>query len=78
LIQGTPAGAHSFVGFNYTIYKPFSAAATFMNGMGTRDQNLLTLRGGFQHSTASSYDGFTIFPGSGTITGQINVYGLVK
>jgi hypothetical protein len=49
-----------------------------MNGMGTRDQNLLTLRGGFQHSTASSYDGFTIFPGSGTITGQINVYGLVK
>jgi len=78
LIQGTPASAHSFVGFNYTIYKPFSAAATFMNGMSTRDQSLLTLRGGLQHSTASSYDGFTIFPGSGTITGQINVYGLVK
>jgi len=78
LIQGTSSNPHSFVGFNYTIYKPFSASATFMNGMSTRDQSLLTLRGGLQHSTASSYDGFTIFPGSGTITGQINVYGLVK
>ncbi len=78
LIQGTPAGAHAFVGFNYTIYKPFSADATFMNGMSTRDASLLTLRGGLQHSTASSYDGFTLYPSTGTITGQLNVYGLVK
>ena len=31
--------------------------------------------GGFSHSVATSYDGLTIFTGSGTLTGTIRVYG---
>jgi hypothetical protein len=78
LIQGNPGAAHGFVGFNWTIYRPAIAAATYINGMATRDSSLLTLRGGQSHATSTAYDGFSIFPSAGTITGQLNVYGLVK
>jgi hypothetical protein len=33
---------------------------------------------GFNHTQATSYDGFTVFPASGTITGKIFVYGYQK
>ena len=32
--------------------------------------------GGGVHTTATAYDGFTLYPASGTITGTVRVYGL--
>lgn len=37
-----------------------------------------TYQGGCNHNLANSYDGFTLLPGSGTMTGWYSVYGYVK
>lgn len=60
------------------IASPFTSASTRANYMSLRPSAgaiPLVEFGVAFHATASSYDGFTIYPASGTITGTIRVYG---
>jgi hypothetical protein len=56
---------------------PFESRATrtlgcYMN----RQSSVYLMIEGMYHAVATAYDGFSMFPGSGTITGNIRVYGL--
>ena len=72
---GTKKGA-----FQTIIYGPFLAALTQFNGLITNGfQN--PMENGFQmgaHNVATSYTGFTLIPASGTMTGNVSVYGYSK
>jgi hypothetical protein len=57
---------------------PAIAATTFMHGRAgveRTDSVGYTLHVGSSHDVATAYDGFTLFPGSGTMTGEVRVYG---
>jgi hypothetical protein len=64
------------------IYNPNKAEATTFAAFGGNDLasnsnlNFMTTTG--NHQLSNAYTGFTIFPGTGTITGQLSVYGLAK
>ena len=77
LSTGTPQYASQL-----EIYSPFLAARTNMTSrsMGFEGAGSVWQSGadGFNHTQATSYDGFTVFPSSGTITGKIFVYGYQK
>ena len=60
----------------YDIFNPFAAKNTFLQGIGTRTTDGVYCNGVF--STTTSFDGFQIFPNSGTITGTVSVYGYNK
>ena len=49
--------------------------AVFTSGVTGNTGAFVRLSGG-THSLATAYDGFTIYPASGTITGSLRVYGL--
>ncbi len=72
---GTKKGA-----FQTLIYGPFLAALTQFNGLITNGfQN--PMENGFQmgaHNVATSYTGFTLISASGTMTGNVSVYGYSK
>ena len=56
------------------VFDPALAVTTFwMNTNRTRDDMIGIFT--FRHTTATAFDGFTIIPASGTITGTIRVYG---
>jgi hypothetical protein len=55
---------------------PANAVATFFNVNAGRSDSIRTLTG--FHNQATAYDGFTIIPNTGTITGSITVYGYRK
>lgn len=59
------------------IHNPFAAEYTGWvgqaNGIGTSTATVGTLWG--MHQTQTSFDGFTIFPPSGSITGSVRIYG---
>lgn len=57
--------------------RPFSAAATMIRGVysGNDGTSPFYNNVGGLHSAAVSYDGFSIFPASGTITGTYYIYG---
>jgi hypothetical protein len=61
------------------IFNPFLATATSIQIFNTRETSsaLLDLHGG-THNQTVSYDGFTIAPNSGTMTGLVSVYGYRK
>ena len=62
------------------IYGPFLAALTQFNGLITNGFNN-PMENGFQmgaHNVATSYTGFTLIPASGTMTGNVSVYGYSK
>jgi hypothetical protein len=56
---------------------PFESSRTFFNSQGIFKGSgpELNIRGG-AFNTTTSFDGFTIYPSSGTINGTISVYGL--
>jgi len=63
-----------------TFYQPFLSAATMVEESQARNSAgspIVYVYGSF-HNVASSYDGFTVFPDSGTMTGTISVYGFRK
>ena len=63
------------------IHNPFTAFPTTIHGTGTGTRATIALTGAYitgQIPTLTSYTGFTIFPGSGTITGRLSVYGYNK
>jgi hypothetical protein len=43
--------------------------------MGGDNVNWFSAAGGGQLTTSTQYDGFTIYPNSGNITGTVRVYG---
>lgn len=58
----------------YDMARPFLAASTLFLGKGSgRDIETWDFSG--LHTLATSYDGFSIYPSSGTITGTLRVYG---
>jgi hypothetical protein len=62
---------------------PFLAATTSLNGQmsfsrGTSTGQARTFQGGCFHDLATSYTGFTFFPTTGTMTGDVSVYGYAK
>ena len=66
-----------YTGYGLTtleIASPYLARATNIMSLSINSQPSTRWYGG-QHTTATAYDGFTIYPGDGTITGTISVYG---
>jgi hypothetical protein len=59
--------------FVMELQKPFLATQTAGNVIGGRSNNILTSQ--LRHNQSTSYDGFTLIPSSGTITGKVSVYG---
>ena len=62
-----------------TIQGPYLSQPTALTVDGTnRETSTAAVRWwtGTFHDTASAFDGFTIYPGSGTLTGTVRIYGL--
>ena len=81
--------AYSLVGnqssFNeFNIFQPNVASQTFMTGTGARYESSTpraeTTGTNYKivHSPATAYDGFTIYPLTGTMTGHYTLYGYAK
>lgn len=81
--------AYTLVGnqssFNeFNIFQPNVASQTFMTGTGSRYESTTpraeTTATNYKivHSPATAYDGFTIYPLSGTMTGHYTIYGFNK
>ena len=66
--------------FELTIYNPFAATVTPMNSLVTLSESSAMIFdiNSAVHNVASSFDGFTLIPVSGTITGSISIYGMNK
>jgi hypothetical protein len=60
--------------FSYDIFQPFSTIRTQYLGSHVTSADVWTGSGG-SHTLANSYDGFTLFPPSGTFSGTVRVYG---
>lgn len=60
------------------VSNPFDAARTTAYGVAgyDHDANIAIYQRVMAHDLATSYDGFSFYPSSGTITGTIRVYGL--
>jgi hypothetical protein len=56
------------------IHNPALAAATLYSSHGWDGRGMVRLYGG-RHTTATAYDGFSIYGDTGTITGTVKVYG---
>jgi hypothetical protein len=72
-------GTLDFNNYSQDVFKPFLATPTHFNlvGMASRSSSYIRFGvGGFNATT--SFDGFTIFPASGNITGSISVFGYQK
>jgi hypothetical protein len=69
-------GSPSTNGFTVMVYRPFLAdnTAFFSNASNSVSSAYMNIRTG-THNQNTSYDGFTLIPGSGTITGKVTVYG---
>lgn len=63
------------------IYNPAVASRTTATGQYAKINNAglnISIASGSSHSTATAYDGFSLIPGSGNITGTVEVYGYAK
>jgi hypothetical protein len=58
------------------VFGPQLAASTNFVTTGGRQESIKYTTG--VHTLSTAYDGFTIFPTSGTVTGKISVYGYRK
>jgi hypothetical protein len=62
--------------FDIKVFGPQIAAVTQISSEAIRSNSDVTLDYYLnRHTTASAYDGFTIFPSSGTFTGTVRIYG---
>jgi hypothetical protein len=57
-----------------TIFNPQLAVNTFTNSKSTNSAMAVAMSG-TSHGVATAYDSITILPGSGTMTGNISIYG---
>lgn len=58
------------------VSRPQVATPTFFTSFGGRSESLKVFTG--LHGLSTSYDGMTIFPNTGTISGTVSVYGYKK
>ena len=70
------AGNANRAGLSIDLFSPALATTTAVLCMSGRS-DLLGIIGGY-HTETTSYDGFTLFPSSGTFTGTVSVYGYKK
>jgi hypothetical protein len=63
----------------FEVHGPALVRPTHFHSVGFYDAEVPVLRNysGY-HPSAASYDGFTIYPASGTLTGSLSVYGYAK
>jgi hypothetical protein len=59
------------------VYSPFESAQT-RTLVDANRSNDYRIAASNVHTVASPFDGFTVYPGSGTITGSLYVYGYRK
>lgn len=57
------------------IFRPALAVPTFVTGIGGRNPSTYTLGISVYHNQSTAYDGLTIFPGTGSMTGTIKIFG---
>ena len=57
------------------IYGPNLAATTAASISGSHGAGDINWNGSLGHSTSTQFDGFTIYPSTGTLTGTIRIYG---
>jgi hypothetical protein len=75
LVHGSTTGGGSS---SADVYRPFEAVETIATGVGMdydTNTGAVLFQKGWRHTTASSYDGFTLIPSTSTITGTVRVYG---
>jgi hypothetical protein len=74
----TMYNAVSTINGTVTLFRPFESASTggIFEWSATETTNTMILKGAGLHTPATSYDGLRIYPGSGTMTGVIRVYGV--
>jgi hypothetical protein len=70
-------GSPNFGQAEITLHNPFATARTNFVSPYSRSDNLLGMWGGNTDAT-TSYTGFTLFPITGNMTGQVQVYGFNK
>jgi hypothetical protein len=78
MIVGRIAGVTSAGGGTIDIHQPFIADYTVTNSTGGANNNnssLESIQASGIHYLATSYNGFTIFPDAGNITGNLFIYG---
>lgn len=67
-----------FHGHQIFFYGPALAQPTAFRGVSAGTNGSASIyEGAVTHSLSTAYDGFTLLPGSGNITGLVSVYGLV-
>lgn len=68
-----------FHGHQIFFYGPALAQPTAFRGVSVGTNGSASIyEGAVTHSLSTAYDGFTLLPGSGEITGLVKVYGLVQ
>jgi hypothetical protein len=66
-------------GFALNVYGPFLSQPTAMRSVTVLDLSSAGMKDTTAtHSVVDSYDGFTLYPGSGNFTGRVAVYGMRK
>lgn len=70
-------GGDSIYGY-VTFFNPFEASATgiILEGTAINGVSPHIVKGSGSHTSATSYDGLNIYPGSGTMTGTVRIYGV--
>jgi len=79
LLTMDSANAQRLYSFSYDLFNPFVTSFTTFVGNATGveldSSNYYGFSGASQHRVSDTYDGFTVFPASGNMTGSVSVYG---
>jgi hypothetical protein len=81
LLDMDAGNAGTFYNTAIDIYNPFATQRTTASATVANVSSAGTFKGGYTgwlHNVATSYTGFTLLPGTGTISGQVSVYGYNK
>lgn len=70
---GTVSSANTIVGVELS--SPFSANLTLGTNLQAESSTVAWRSNGFHFNATTSFDGFTLYPDTGTITGTLRVYG---
>jgi hypothetical protein len=80
ILVGTSSNTSSMLqSFKVNLYDVFKASPTAIQSESQSNINSGYLRfSGGSHTVSTSYDGFSIYPGSGNLTGNIEVFGYTQ
>ncbi len=71
-------GASAIARGNVTLYQPFSTTTTSATFMNVSEDNQYSFSGGAAHTGVTSFDGIHFSLTSGTMTGNIRIYGIAN